>query len=79
MEDDVDGIADGLKYMCSLGQSELRIMGDKARNCYSERFDLERNAAELVDLIKALREREGDGTAVEGVVVPQRIAELPKK
>jgi glycosyltransferase involved in cell wall biosynthesis len=49
-----DEIGAGLKYMCSLSRSELQAMGERARNCYLERFNLENNAVELLNLMMNL-------------------------
>jgi glycosyltransferase involved in cell wall biosynthesis len=52
--DEIDEIADGLQYMCSLPQSEREIMAAKARDCFLERFNLDKNATELLNLMMSL-------------------------
>jgi len=52
--DEIGEVAKGLQYMCSLSRSQLLMMGCRARTCFLERFDLERNAMELLTLITTL-------------------------
>jgi glycosyltransferase involved in cell wall biosynthesis len=49
--DDVDDINRGLNHLCSLAQDQLRVIGRNARLCYETRFNLEKNALELVNLM----------------------------
>jgi glycosyltransferase involved in cell wall biosynthesis len=49
--DDVEGIAEGLRYMCQHSPAKLEVMGEKARHCFIDRFNLENNSVELLNLI----------------------------
>jgi glycosyltransferase involved in cell wall biosynthesis len=67
--DDLADITEGLQLMLSRSQAEIRIMGDKARLCFMERFNLEKNARELLSLMAGLgQSRQGaeleDGKAL---------------
>jgi glycosyltransferase involved in cell wall biosynthesis len=52
--DDSDGIADGLRYMCSLSKSDRQIFATNARNCFLEQFNLEKNATAFLNLMTSL-------------------------
>jgi glycosyltransferase involved in cell wall biosynthesis len=52
--DEIDEIANGLRYMCSLPRSELEVMGRKGRSCFMRRYDLKNNAMELLNQIAQL-------------------------
>jgi glycosyltransferase involved in cell wall biosynthesis len=52
--DDIDGIAEGLDYMCSLTESQRQNMAVNARSCFLQRFNLEKNATELQNLMLSL-------------------------
>ncbi len=52
--DDVDDISRGLNNFCSLTPNQIRVLGHNARLCFEERFDLEKNALEVMNLMKAL-------------------------
>jgi glycosyltransferase involved in cell wall biosynthesis len=52
--DSIDGIAEGLRAMCSLKIVERERMGQTARSYFVKHFDLEKNAAELLRLIGLL-------------------------
>jgi len=54
VSDEIDEIADGLRHMCTLSEVELQIMRLNARNCFLSRFDLEKNAIELLNLMGSL-------------------------
>lgn len=49
--DTPNGIAQGLQVMCSLVPLERERMGERARSYFAKHFDLEKNAAELLQLI----------------------------
>ena len=51
VRDQLDDIADGLRYMCAKTRPQLQLMGANSRNCYLKRFNLENNAIELLDLM----------------------------
>jgi len=55
--DEVDEISDGLQYLCSRSDSQLRAIGRKARACFVERFNLEKNAVEFADLMTQFTQR----------------------
>jgi glycosyltransferase involved in cell wall biosynthesis len=52
--DDIDGIADGLEGMCSLSQFQRQTVAANARTCFLEKFDLEKNAVELLNLMMSV-------------------------
>lgn len=52
--DNISEIEDGLLYMCSLSRSELEVMGRNARSCFMSRYDIEKNAMDLLSLIGRL-------------------------
>jgi glycosyltransferase involved in cell wall biosynthesis len=51
VNDDVEAIADGLQKMSTLCESQLEAIGQKARKCFLARYNLERNA---IDLLRSL-------------------------
>jgi glycosyltransferase involved in cell wall biosynthesis len=53
--DEIDSIAHGLQFMCSLARSELERMGRRARSCFVSRYDLETNAMDLLALMQQLK------------------------
>ena len=59
--DDIDGITEGLRYMCDLPQPDLQRMKINARRCFLERFNIENNALELVQLMAGLCEKRPGG------------------
>jgi glycosyltransferase involved in cell wall biosynthesis len=50
--DDINAVAEGLEYMCALPQLELAAMAQNARDCFQKRFDLEKNALDLLELMR---------------------------
>ena len=46
--DEVDKVAAGIIFMCTRSGSQLRLMGQAARSCFLDHFNLERNAMELL-------------------------------
>lgn len=48
-EDRPEDISKGLHYLCSLSETQLAAMGKKGRECFVERFSLEKNAAEFLE------------------------------
>jgi glycosyltransferase involved in cell wall biosynthesis len=63
--DNVNGIAEGLEYMCGLPPSRLAAMAQNARNCFTEQFDLEKNALELLELMRPTMQIERNLKAAE--------------
>lgn len=57
VNDDVEGIADGLREMCALSAQQREAMGQNARKCFSTRYDLEENAMQLLALLERLSAR----------------------
>jgi glycosyltransferase involved in cell wall biosynthesis len=57
--DEVDSLIEGLRHMCDLPQSELNTMKINARNCFLQRFNIENNALELLELMIRLGEKGG--------------------
>jgi glycosyltransferase involved in cell wall biosynthesis len=51
VENDVEGIVDGLKYMCNLRDAKYLRMATGARTCFTDRFDIEKNAVELANIL----------------------------
>jgi glycosyltransferase involved in cell wall biosynthesis len=49
--DNVDDISCGLNRFCSLVPDQLRVLGQNARLCFEMRFNLEKNALEVVNLM----------------------------
>lgn len=54
VNDDVDAIAAGLQRMCALSRSELSEIGACARRCFLDRYNVENNAMQLLDLMARL-------------------------
>ena len=52
VEDEAEAIAAGLREMCALPSAERDLIGLKARNCFLERYNLEHNAMQLLDLLR---------------------------
>jgi glycosyltransferase involved in cell wall biosynthesis len=50
--DDINAVAEGLEYMCALPQTELAAMAQNARSCFKKRFDLKKNAGDLIELMR---------------------------
>jgi glycosyltransferase involved in cell wall biosynthesis len=57
--DDVGGVVEGLKHMCGLPPPKLATMRINARKCFLERFNIEKNATELADIMAKLRNSVG--------------------
>jgi glycosyltransferase involved in cell wall biosynthesis len=55
VNDDLEGIAAGLREMCELSPQQLAARGRNARNSFSKRYDLEENAMKLLQLLERLR------------------------
>jgi glycosyltransferase involved in cell wall biosynthesis len=49
--DDMNGVMQGLRYMCRLPPNRLATMKTNARNCFLERFNIENNATQLAKLM----------------------------
>jgi glycosyltransferase involved in cell wall biosynthesis len=54
VNDDVEGLAEGLREMCALSAQQRQSMGRNARNSFSKRYDLEENAMALLRLLEHL-------------------------
>lgn len=54
VNDDVEGVSAGLEEMCAMSGSDLEAMSARARACFVERYDMERNAMSLLALIAGL-------------------------
>lgn len=54
--DEPSDVAAGLQYMCGLSKAQLLAMGRNAKTCFLDRFDLERNAMELLGLLSGPNE-----------------------
>ena len=64
VNDDVNGVADGLGRMLAMSHAERDAMGLAARRSFETRFDLETNALSLLDVIEsASPEKAGGGRA----------------
>jgi len=61
VNDDIDGVVEGLRHMCRLPADRLAIMKINARNCFLKRFNIENNATELACLMMEL----GNGTEAQ--------------
>ncbi len=58
VDDDVEGVRDGLGRMLAMTAAEQATMGAAARRSFEQRFDLERNALQLLDVIaQGIRKR----------------------
>jgi len=58
VNDDREGVADGLLRMLEMTDDQRAAMGAAARRCFETRYDLETNALQLLDLIRGgLRDR----------------------
>ena len=55
VDDDVNEISLGLQHMCELSHAQLEDMGLKAKACFAERFDLEKNAMEMLKCLNVPR------------------------
>jgi glycosyltransferase involved in cell wall biosynthesis len=63
-DDDVEGVSDGLGRMLAMTDAERATMGVAARRSFEERFDLEKNALQLLDVIaRATSDRAVKGDA----------------
>jgi glycosyltransferase involved in cell wall biosynthesis len=51
VNDDLEAIAAGLHKMCSFSPQELDALGRMSRKCFLNRYDLERNAMQLLELL----------------------------
>jgi glycosyltransferase involved in cell wall biosynthesis len=59
--DDAEGVADGLGRMLALTYAERATMGAAARRTFEKRYDLEKNALDLLNLVaNALSEKDAD-------------------
>jgi glycosyltransferase involved in cell wall biosynthesis len=54
VNDDVEGIAAGLRQMCELSAQQRETIGQSARRCFIRRYDLEENAMQLLRLFERL-------------------------
>jgi glycosyltransferase involved in cell wall biosynthesis len=54
VDDEAEAIAAGLREMCALSSAEREAIGLKARKCFLERYDLERNAMQLLTLLSQI-------------------------
>jgi glycosyltransferase involved in cell wall biosynthesis len=52
VSDNIKAVGEGLEYMCSLSSEELAAMAENARNCFQKQFDLEKNALDLIELMR---------------------------
>jgi glycosyltransferase involved in cell wall biosynthesis len=60
--DDAEGVSGGLKRMLATNAAERATMGAAARRSFEERFDLEKNALHMLDVItRASREKAAKG------------------
>jgi len=64
VDDDVEGVGDGLRRMFAMTDAERAAMGAASRKCFEERFDLEKNALYLLHVI----ERASSGKAAKSDV-----------
>ncbi len=53
VKDDLEGVAEGLRRALALTADERERMGAAARRSFENRYDLERNALQLLDIIAA--------------------------
>lgn len=53
VDDNVDDVARGLEWFCSLSEEERSDIGRNARECFANNFDLQRNAIEFLNLIRS--------------------------
>ncbi len=56
--DELEAIANGLREMCALSAQQRRAIGDKARQCFLARYNLEDNAMQLLSLLNDLSQCE---------------------
>ncbi len=54
VNDTLDGVSDGLRRVCRLSSSERDAMRQMARACFQNRYDLTKNAMELLALMESL-------------------------
>lgn len=54
VNDDLEGIAGGLREMCAQSLQQREAMGRNARTCFTTRYDLEENAMRLLKLFERL-------------------------
>jgi glycosyltransferase involved in cell wall biosynthesis len=52
VNDDLDGLVDGLQRMCNLSVSQFEQMAVNSRECYLKRFDIKTNAMELLNIMR---------------------------
>ena len=57
VNDDVDGIAFGLEHLCAKSDAERAVMGSNARRCFLDRYDWQRTAMHLLDIMGQNRAR----------------------
>lgn len=57
VNDDVVAIATGLREMCELSPQQRDTIGRNARNSFNKRYDLEKNAMQLLELLQRLSVR----------------------
>jgi glycosyltransferase involved in cell wall biosynthesis len=51
VDDNVDGVERGVRQMLNMTPEQRQIMGEKGRETFLHRFDIERNAMELIETI----------------------------
>jgi glycosyltransferase involved in cell wall biosynthesis len=59
--DDLEGVSDGLRRMLAMSAAQRATMGAAARRSFEQRFDLEKNAMTLLEVIAGA----SPGTAVK--------------
>jgi glycosyltransferase involved in cell wall biosynthesis len=62
VNDNIDGLVDGLQNMCALSVSQMEQMAVNSRKCYLERFDLKTNAMEVLNIMSVSRKPEFSGS-----------------
>jgi hypothetical protein len=62
VNDNIDGLVDGLQDMCALSVSQMEQMAVNSRKCYLERFDLKTNAMEVLNIMSVSRKPEFSGS-----------------
>jgi glycosyltransferase involved in cell wall biosynthesis len=56
VDDDRGGVADGLERLCALPPAERQAMGERARRCFLDRYDIEKTAMRFLELAQRLSE-----------------------
>lgn len=54
VSDDLVGVSQGLRYLCSLAPDQIGVIGQNARSCFERLFNLESNALEMIGEMKRL-------------------------